>query len=507
MAICLFVFCLVLNTRHNSFPFTYHPDERGKALQITERSRNYHHPLLLLTATDFAMRLGGVDRTPQLATETGRWVSAAFAAATVAALAWIAFLLYGTIAGWAAGIVLAFQIDLYKTAHYMKEDPALVFGLALALLAAHLWWREPTRRRLLFLGFACGLAAAGKYLGIVTLLFAIPLIVFRAGIEGAVRARLKTFALVFAATFLLANVPFFVRLNGISSPFRSINHEVSGVAGGHHGLTRPVPHAIYFEKLKKSTPPALAVLAAIYAIAMLIVARKRSAVEWLTLLFPVVFVAMLSCSPKIADRYLLPVNVTFTFLGALGAAELARVVDSPRSKIRHALWLLVLAGGTAWLVSSEIPTFQEAYAEYAADDHAMVAAWVRENLPADALLAEDHRVNLSASKADGKSSDARVPQVVLDADFAADLGSIGELREKGVTHVVVCRDSYDRFFDKAMKPGKVEKADYDRRKAFYTQLFAQGKLLKEWEPGKIVYLHPGMKLFELPPEAPKPGTP
>ena len=506
MAIALFIFSLALNTRHNDFPYTYHPDERGKVLQITERTRNFHHPLLLLSTTDWVIRWGGVKREPQPVVEAGRWVSAAFAAGSVTALALIAWLSYGALAGWAAGVVVALQVDLFKTAHYMKEDPALMFGLALALLAAHRWSRVPTRRALLFFGFACGIAAAAKYLGIVALLFAAPLVLRRSGGEGVGdwKARLKGFALAFGLTFLLANTPFLV--SRISSPFRSINHEMSGVTGGHRGLSRQAPHAIYFEKLRHSTPAVLAAFAAVYALALALTGRRRDFAEWLNFLFPVAFVAMLSCSPKIADRYLIPVNVTLAFVAALGAAEIARGIDAPGSRLRQALALLALAAGAGFLVFAELPSLREAFAEYATDDHAAMAAWVTGNLPRDAVIAEDHRVNLSASKADGLSADARVPQTVLDSDFAADLGSLDELRTKGVTHVAVCGDSYGRFLDQGVKPGNAEKANYERRRLFYTQLFAQGKLVREWPAGNIVYLHPGMKIYRLPPVDSKPAA-
>ena len=156
MAAVLFAGALALNTRHNDFPFSYHPDEPGKVGQIIKGSRNFHHPLLLLSTTEYASRLGFIPRTPQPIVQTGRWVSAVFAAGSVVALALIVWLHYGALAGWGAGLVLALQADLFETAHYMKEDPALVFGLALSLLAAHLWWRFPSRRTLRFFGHHLG---------------------------------------------------------------------------------------------------------------------------------------------------------------------------------------------------------------------------------------------------------------------------------------------------------------------------------------------------------------
>ena len=36
MALALFAFSLWLNTRHNDFPYSYHPDEGGKPLHVQQ---------------------------------------------------------------------------------------------------------------------------------------------------------------------------------------------------------------------------------------------------------------------------------------------------------------------------------------------------------------------------------------------------------------------------------------------------------------------------------------
>jgi len=258
MAAVLFALTLVLDTRHNDFPYTYHPDEGGKVYQVLAGERNYHHPLLLLSATADISRLAFIPRQPQAIVETGRWVSAAFAAGSVVAFALIAWWNYGLLVGWGAGLAVALQEDLFELAHYMKEDPALLFGLALALLAAHVWWRYPGKRSLRFLAIACGLAAAGKYVGVVAILFALPLVIWHRAADAVLTrgARVKSLAIVFVLTFLLCNFPLFGWK--VSSPFRSIGHEVNGVAGGHLGLTRKVPHAEYVMALKSKVPPLVA---------------------------------------------------------------------------------------------------------------------------------------------------------------------------------------------------------------------------------------------------------
>ena len=485
MAAALFLGSFVLFTRHHDFPSTYHPDEGGKVTQIISGSRNYHHPLLLLSATDIAARVGWVAREPQAIVETGRSVSAAFAAGTVAALALLAWLRYGALAGWGAGLAVALQAELFETAHYLKEDPALAFGLALSLLAAQCWWRAPGRGTLRFLALACGLAAAGKYIGVIALAFALPLVIWApAAVVPDRRARLKFFALVFGLTFLAANLPLFA--TKLSSPFRSIRNEVQGVAEGPAG-----PHGEYLRQLRKDTPPVVAILTGLYAVALLATARRRTPPEWAVLLFPLAYVALISCSAKSAPRYLLPVNALLPALAVFGAAEIARLVNWQQPRERHPLNAWLLFPLLALILRAELPLLKTSYEGFQHDDPTALAEWVKANLPPDAIIAEDHRVNLTPTKGEGFSTAARVPQKVLDAKSAADLGTVDELLAKGVTHVAVCREIYDRYEAPSKRTGK--------QGEFYQRVF-QTTLLKEWPRGTIAYLQPGLRLYRIAPE-------
>ena len=521
MAVVLFAVTLALDTRHNNFPFTYHPDEGGKVYQVIAGERNYHHPLLLLSTTAVVSRLAFVPREPQAIVQTGRWVSAGFAAGSVAVFALLAWWNYGLLVGWGAGLAIALQEDLFELAHYMKEDPVLLFGLALTLFAAHLWWRLPARRSLYFLAIACGIATAGKYLGIVSIFFALPLVIWHRGADSVLTraARVKVFLIAFVLSFLVCNIPIFS--GHVSSPFRSIGHEMTGVAGGHQGLTRKVPHAEYVKALKSKVPRLVLGLAGIYALALLLTARRRTPAEWVTLIFPIAFLVILSCSPKIAERYLLPVSAMLPLLAALGVGEIGRLIAS-ESRLRRVLSGLGVAVILVFLVRSELPTFTEfydalretqpngerlalisrLYVGFQHDDPTAVANWVKEHVPANAIIAEDHRVNLSATKADGLSSAARVPQKVLDASFVPDLpglGTLEKLRAAGVGYVAVCRQNYERYYNDEMKPQPGVKSGYDKRREFYGELFKDGKLEKEWPKGPITYLQPGIKLYSIAP--------
>lgn len=503
LAMVLFVGSFTLFTQHHDFPYSYHPDEAGKTGQIIGGSRNYHHPLLMLSAADIVSRVSFLPREPQTVVQIGRGVSAVFAAGAVIALALLARMRYGALAGWGAGVAVALQVDLFETAHYMKEDPALLFGLALSLFAAQVWWSKPDARTLRFFAMACGIAVSGKYLGVIALLFALPLVIWvpHAGTALDRPTRLKRFGAAYAVTFLICNLPLFALK--LASPFRSIRNEMKGVAGGHRGITREIPHGEYLETLRDNVPAIILILAAFYVLDSLIRARRRSAVEWATLLLPLGYLAAISCSPKIADRYLLPVNVLIPFFAVLSAAELARGFDSEKLRWRRILSPLVLVALVAWISSAQWPAFRRSYEGFTHDDPAAVAAWIKTNLPLDAVIAEDHRVNLSPTKANGVSKNARVPQKVYNANFAPDLGTLDELRAKGVTHVAICKQSYGRYFKDETKPREGAKTTFDQRQEFYAEVLEQGELVRDWPPGTISYLQPGIRLYRIaPPKTP-----
>ena len=164
-AAVLFALCFGLYRRHHDFPYYYHPDEPGKVDQVLSGKWNFHHPMLLLATARAAVQLGRRAATEQAVVETGRSVSAGFMALAVVALSLTAYLWRGWIPAVIAGAALGLDHQFYELAHYMKEDSALMAGLALAFLAALFYAQAPSTRRAALLGAGCALAIAGKYLG------------------------------------------------------------------------------------------------------------------------------------------------------------------------------------------------------------------------------------------------------------------------------------------------------------------------------------------------------
>ena len=95
-----------------------------------------------------------------------------------------------------------------------------------------------------------------------------------------------------------------------------------------------------------------------------------------------------------------------------------------------------------------------------------------------------------------KRESAGLPQRIFDNDYAADLGTLDEMREWGAVYVAVSPRAYDRFFGD-LKPRPAERADFERRRDFYARLFAEAELVFELPSRGIMYLQPGLKLYRL----------
>jgi len=505
IAIAVFAVCLFLYARNNAFPYYYHPDEAGKVEQILANERNFNHPLLLLTATDLASEFTGMDRSRQETAIVGRWVAAGFAALAVAALAMLAMHYQGLWAGICVGAIGALSYRMLQYAHFMKEDTALVMGLALFFLALARFWDRRTTWNLILLAASSAVAASGKYIGFITVLIAVPVVLLAARAEGAeVRKRsMKIFFRVFAVA--LAVVNYYVILN-LGAFFGSLKWEIKHSITHHGGLTRSVPHAEYLDRFVDDTFLLLWILIAIHFLYLAITWRKRTAPEWIISAFPIVYAAILSCSTLVYARYFLPVMTFAYLLAGLGIVEGARIIPAVRwrfgAAVRSAI-VLILLGSTLAL---QWPSFAGTFSAFRDDHRAALVDWIEENLPGAAVIAQDEYVRLPASASGGgagggseqeNETDRVLPQEVLTAQWVADLGTLDELRQRGVTHVAVCRTRYGRLFSDTRRPTEEAEAEFLRRKAFYEKLFDTGELLWEKESGAVTHLQPALRLYRI----------
>jgi Dolichyl-phosphate-mannose-protein mannosyltransferase len=491
-SVLLFACAFFLNTQHNRFPYHYHPDEPGKVEQIMEEEWNFHHPLLLLTVTNAAVHALKIERDEQRIVEVGRCVSAAFASVAVVALSLLAFLWRGWSGAILTGAALALHHQLFELSHYMKEDTALLMGVALTFLAAGYHERRPSSWGAIFLGIAAGLAIAGKYLGVITVLIAIP--VLWAAPPERRWPRVMAFGIALAATFALVNLPLFANVD----TFRhSLDREVDLVVRGQGGMTRSVPHWQYWNVFIDNTTPVMWVLIAVFLVARWRERGSISRAQWLVFAFPFLYAIALSFSPKSNDRYFIPATGAFTLLAALGVEDTVRLL----AHRFHYYTALVAVG--VFFIAAQLPSWWKYEIAFLHDDTADLIEWLRagKDVPKNAVIAKDNRVGLpDPAKKKHAARVGIVPQRVVGAKFAADLGSIQSLRDSGVTHVAVSESDYGKFFLKSLRPQRDEAEDFERRRQFYEELLRADppiRLLFERERGTVIYLHPGIRVYRL----------
>lgn len=386
----LFALCmLVLGGLNNDFPFFYHPDEGGKARQALSGSRNYHHPLLQLNTASLAGRMLPGEHDLQHYAQAGRWTAAGFSALTVFCLTLLAFWLAGSMAGVLTGCFLMMDPLLIEHAHYFKEDPAMTFGFAVFLLAVHLHATLPRRGTLLFLGAAAAACVSSKYIGAVVIPFGL-FTVWRFPVEGRSRDFLK-FAIGLAGIFVLFN---FQALSHLPRMFSSIAEEVDKAQNAQSGSLRSVPHSYYLHMWMYRDGSIDLILTAVYASWLIFGFRKIRFVEFLSVALVLCYFAIISMSPKYADRYYLPIQAVVLWWGGLGLAGMAQFLAAGffRNRREVAVGMVsVVLVAFCWL---QIPPAVRMLKGFTEDTRRDLVEFIRIHVPHDAVIAQDKKVKL-----------------------------------------------------------------------------------------------------------------
>ncbi|MCX6968291.1 MAG: phospholipid carrier-dependent glycosyltransferase [Verrucomicrobia bacterium] len=487
----LFAAGLGLFTRSNAFPFYYHPDEPVKVKQIQTAHWNFNHPMLMLTTARLAVNgIGAEAANPQRVVEVGRWVSAGFAAAAVALLAALAWKIGGRFAGISAGLLLLTNHQLFELAHYFKEDTALLFGTSAWLLALALYAKRPDWTTAAGVGVGAALALSGKYVGIFAPLLSLLLIPHYAQ-PGRRGALLGGFLAALAAVFALVNLPLLLQMGTFESSF---HREVGLVLHGQRGMTRSVPHTVYLTAFRDNVPFGLWPFLGI-ALAHFWTRRgNRNALGAVLLFLPLAYMALLSFAPKTHDRYFLPATGLFVCAAALGAGQLA--LRPGWHKAVPALMACALALQIAGIPKHDLWSY---YRAFQTDDRAELTAWLNTNQPA-AVIAQDQRTLLPTSQ-----EKRFLPyQPVLSARVIGEpldkLADLAALRACGVTLVALCQGDFGGYEVKSLRPQSGGEEAWRKTGALYRALRENRKPLWERPRGRVAYLHPGLMVYDLPPE-------
>jgi 4-amino-4-deoxy-L-arabinose transferase-like glycosyltransferase len=498
--LCAAVFTagLALFTRHNQIPYYYHSDEPSKVNQVVgERQLNFKHPLLLMNTTRLAARATGVGNDKQRAAITGRWVSATFAAASVAMLVLLAWLQGGTLAAVCVAPVVLLSHGLFTFSHFMKEDTALLAGVAATLLAATLFLQRPTGWGALFLGAATGLAISGKYAGAAMLGVAAPVLLLRLGQLKEEERRPVWAVLAFFAGLLGAVLWINVTALLEWQSFRAgLAYETDhATTGGGKPFASLLSMTYVFGLLSQSTWP-VRILATGWAVWVVLTWRGRRADERLMVLFPAAYLAILWASPIKATRYLLPVVVVAHYLTGLAVARLCAQL-APAGGRRFFIAGAALAG----VLAPQIASLRWHLAAFEADSRLQLYRFVREELPPDATILQDRYAGLpDADWGYWTETNSPLPQPLTTRHFAPEFGDIAGIREAGIEYVAVCSRAYERFFDGDTAFGSdAVRERFERQKRGYEELFAEGELVFEAGDARVAGapVNPTVRLYRI----------
>ncbi len=484
-ALLLFAALIWLYTRHNDFPFFYHPDEPDKVAQILQDKWNFHHPAMMLVAAKAVVTALRVPRDPQHIVIAGRWLSAIYSAAGASALALLAWRMRGPLAFAAAALFVGLHHQVFELAHYFKEDAALFMGVALTFLALQIFCAKKSLAAAAFLGVACALALSAKYIGAVLLIPALPAL-WRAprGSRGGVFA-------IFLAAFVLvaacANYPLFANFTEFKQSF---HREVALAAQGQRGMTHTIPNTEYFSILAQNMNVALWLFLACFLVKVWRDRRSLDFMEWTVAVFPFAYLLMLACSPKSNDRYLLPATGLFALDAAFGLVAAAEFFG------RKISTRVALATCFAIAAACQLFSLVKYAVAFAHDDRRELTAWILAQLPAHALIAQDDHADLPvAARPSRLPWQQPIPQRVIENK--KDFDDFSQLKRDGVNYFVASESDYGRYFRRAGKARVEYRGEYEQRRAFYDELFARGEKLWSRPRGTVIYLHPGLAVYRL----------
>lgn len=491
------LFCLALfwgsfflYTQHNNFSISYHPDEHLKSRQIAEHIRDFSHPQLMLETIDLAVKGFGIKPVLRDVVLIGRHVSAIFAALAVVALA-LAGYRYGGMPGLLlSGFSMGLCPSILLYAHYMKEDTALLLGVALTLLAAAIYCRAVSRgsqiASLLFLGVAAAIAVSGKYVGIVALVAVLILVMLVSPSSWRMPMRLSAVLVAFSVTVALINY----RIFGSWSEFHAgLSREAMHSISHHTEITMTQPNFFFARGLLRETMPHVLILAGLFLASLAVLWKRATAWELFLAFFAAAFLLLVSYCVIPEYRYNLPVIVTLHLMASLAIVRFAMRFQS------RWRWI-VIGGALAVLVPSQAHRCANYLNQFADDSRVRLHAWVARNVEPHSIILADGYVGLEfeddprqLDRLGVRGSGLRTQSWV--ADF-------GELQSLDANYIAVSEKAYGRYFRPEARP-LPQHPRFHARRQFYEELFAKHELVWSSTPSVQTYsfVNPQLRLYRI----------
>jgi len=469
-------------TRHNNFPFYYHTDEPGKVEQVVSGKHNYRHPLLMINATDLVVRALKIDKVPQNVVLVGRWTSALAAVLAIAAVILIVRRHSDWWFGLLAGAMAGLHPFLFEATHYMKEDCFLLAGLTWTWYALDRFCDSESNASLVLAGIATGVAASAKYLGILALVFSIALLIFkmRRATWSSINRKLILLCSVYLLTFAIFDFQSVIHpleaLNGIGSEFIRINRD----------RTSGLLETNYFFRLVGHAGPLLVLGGLTYIGTFFGRREKKPLIERGLLIFALAYLIGLCLTPLGKDRYLIPLATLLSIFTVWGTRSAASWIAERHPRFPQST-IAILA--CVVVIFAELPFVFLDEKEFAHDRRTQMVEWIRDHLPANAVIAHEARIWPSRDPNDWR---AQLPQRrVSPPFFSTTLKNIDNMKRLGITHVIAAGSNYRRTVgeDHVSISGDSE---------FYNDLEKNGIVLWQVPHGRIEYLSPGLTVYAIP---------
>jgi len=486
------------------FPMNYHWDEMSKSAQVKEGWRNLFHPLFILNTTE-----AWVDATSDKSvetytaiTQTGRALSALWVALAVWCVAILAWRQGGWVAAFMVAVLSGLSLAALEAGHVFKEHSALLLGIAVALLGMDAYAEKRNNRRALWMGLAVGFALATKYGAVVVLPFWVWMLLLRPD-DGSNKTRNALLSVAgFVAAFVVVNFhPAW--FSGGAHFGQAMQGEVSLLIHGHHGAGAAIPHRIFWERWKLAVPAVCfwtAMIAPWVVAALACRAKEGRAVSLARagLLFAALAnTVAISFVAKLSHEYLWP-SLFFMSLpiGVLAGCAVRLAGESFGVKYIAPATVAVVAG-FAVLLQGPLASWSALMKGFQMDARRDLVRYIEREVPPDALIAQDQFVGLYC---EGDlfliEVEKQVPNRVIGDYFLADMGTVAELKARGVRYVAINMEQGCHYLEmKLISPTSGE--EFRRRQQFYQDLEREAELVWESKGGEPVQKRPWLRLYRM----------
>jgi hypothetical protein len=259
------------------------------------------------------------------------------------------------------------------------------------------------------------------------------------------------------------------------------------------------PTAFFLRALVEEVQPHILLLCVIAVIAAVLTWRRRDRWEQTLLIWPAGVLLLVSFSSAPNHRHVLPVIVLMYFIAALFLWRMIQAIPISSAGRMATIGLIATAA-----VALDAPRCFNFTRQFGDGSRARLRQWVTAHVTPGAAVVEDSPAGLSGK--DPPPEDT-VQLSTLNGgirlhsvNFAPQIGSLAQLTEQGISHVVVCDIAYGRYFDPEVIPVPGFQAEYLRRRRWYDRLFHEARLVWRSAPSPPTYssINPEIRVYRLP---------